>query len=146
MMADKIKLQNDLFVATKAMSQDAPSVQTLKTRSESLDKQIETMKAGLAGNTVEGRTISNALVKYEELELKRTFAEKLYTMAQDGLERARLRAEQQNLYISVFVPPSLPQEARYPERLAFSFIIPIGLLVFWGIFALIAAAVEDHRL
>jgi len=52
-----------------------------------LDKQIETMKAGLAGNTAEGRTISNALVKYEELELKRTFAEKLYTMAQDGLER-----------------------------------------------------------
>jgi capsular polysaccharide transport system permease protein len=146
MMADKIKLQNDLFVATKAMSQDAPTVQTLKTRSESLDKQIETMKAGLAGNTAEGRTISNALVKYEELELKRTFAEKLYTMAQDGLERARLRAEQQNLYISVFVPPSLPQEARYPERLAFSFIIPIGLLVLWGIFALIAAAVEDHRL
>ena len=146
MMADKIKLQNDLFVATKAMSQNAPTVQTLKTRSESLDKQIETMKAGLAGNTVEGRTISNALVKFEELELKRTFAEKLYTMAQDGLERARLRAEQQNLYISVFVPPSLPQEARYPERLAFSFIIPIGLLILWGIFALIAAAVEDHRL
>jgi capsular polysaccharide transport system permease protein len=146
MMADKIKLQNDLFVATKAMSQDAPTVQTLKTRSESLDKQIETMKAGLAGNTLEGRTISNALVKYEELELQRTFAEKLYTMAQDGLERARLRAEQQNLYISVFVPPSLPQEAKYPERLAFSFIIPIGLLILWGIFALIAAAVEDHRL
>jgi capsular polysaccharide transport system permease protein len=67
-------------------------------------------------------------------------------MAQDGLERARLRAEQQNLYISVFVPPSLPQEAKYPERLAFSFIIPVGLLILWGIFALIAAAVEDHRL
>ena len=44
------------------------------------------------------------------------------------------------------MPPSLPQEARFPERLAFSFIIPIGLLVLWGIFALIGAAVEDHRL
>jgi capsular polysaccharide transport system permease protein len=146
MMAEKIRLQNDLFVATKAMSQDAPTVQTLKTRSDSLDKQIETMKASLAGNTVEGRTISNALVKFEELELQRTFAEKLYTMAQDGLERARVRAEQQNLYISVFVPPSLPQEPKFPERLAFSFIIPIGLLVLWGIFALIGATVEDHRI
>ena len=146
MMADKIKLQNDLFVASKAMSPDAPSVQTLKTRSENLDKQIETMKAGLAGNTAEGRTISAAMVKFEELELQRTFAEKLYSMAQDGLERARLRAEQQNLYISVFVPPALPQDARYPERLAFSFIIPIGLLLLWGIFVMVAAAIEDHRI
>jgi capsular polysaccharide transport system permease protein len=146
MMSDKIKLQNDLFVATKAMSSEAPTVQTLRTRSETLDKQIETLKASLAGNTAEGRTISNALVKFEELELRRTFAEKLYTMAQDGLERARIRAEQQNIYISVFVPPSLPQEAKFPERLAFSLITPIGLLMVWGIFALIGAAIADHRL
>ena len=67
-------------------------------------------------------------------------------MAQDALERARLRAERQNLYVSVFVPPSLPEEAQYPQTLALSFIIPLTLLIVWGILALISAAIEDHRL
>jgi capsular polysaccharide transport system permease protein len=66
-------------------------------------------------------------------------------MSQDALERARLKAEQQNIYVETFVQPALPQEAKYPERLALSLLIPLGLTVVWGIFALIAAAVNDHR-
>jgi capsular polysaccharide transport system permease protein len=145
-MAEKIQIQNDFFVASKAMSSDAPAIQMLKSRLENLDTQIEELKSKLTGNSPEGRTVAASLVKFEELELKRIFAEKLYTMAQDALERARLRAEQQNVYVSVFVQPSLPQDASYPERLNFSLLIPIGLLVFWGILALTAAAIEDHRL
>ena len=56
MMADKIKLQNELFVATKAMSQDAPTVQTLHARAEfadaladvrdAMDTLIDAMRSG----------------------------------------------------------------------------------------------------
>ena len=73
------------------------------------------------------------------------FAEKLYTLSQEALERARQRAERQNVYISVFAPALTPEEAQYPERLALSLLIPLGLAMVWGIFALIAAAIEDHR-
>jgi capsular polysaccharide transport system permease protein len=145
-MSEKIRIQSDYFVASRAMSGDAPTIQTLKSRLESLDMQIEQLKSKLTGNSSEGRSVSDSLVKFEELELKRIFAEKLYTMAQDALERARARAEQQNIYLSVFVQPSLPQDASYPERLSFSLLIPMGLLVVWGILALIAAAVEDHHI
>jgi capsular polysaccharide transport system permease protein len=147
LMGEKIKLQNELFVASRAMSASAPTVQTLRVRVQGLDKQIEQLKGQLTGGGKgASQTISSSLAHFEELELRRGFAEKLYTMAQDALERARLRAERQNLYISVFVPPSLPQEARYPERIALCFICPISLLVMWGVLALIAAAVEDHKL
>jgi capsular polysaccharide transport system permease protein len=145
-MSEKIRIQSDYFVASRAMSGDAPTIQTLKSRLESLDMQIEQLKSKLTGNSAEGRSVADSLVKFEQLELKRIFAEKLYTMAQDALERARARAEQQNIYLSVFVQPSLPQDASYPERLSFSLLIPMGLLVVWGILALIAAAVEDHRI
>jgi capsular polysaccharide transport system permease protein len=145
LMSEKIRLQNDLFVSSRAMSNTAPTVLTIRSRIESLDNQIDQLKSKLTGNSAE-QTVSNSLAKFEELELRRTFEEKLYTMSQDALERARVRAEQQNLYISVFVPPSLPEDAKFPERISFSFIIPIGLAIIWGIFALIAAAVEDHRL
>ncbi|MGD1038986.1 MAG: hypothetical protein ABR878_17880 [Roseiarcus sp.] len=60
----------------------------------------------------------------------------------DGLGR---KAEAQNIYVSVFVPPAPAQEAKHPERLALLLLIAIGLAIVWGIFALIGAAVDDHR-
>ena len=144
-MAEKIHLENNYFVVSKATSANAPTVVDLKSRLDGLDSQIAKLKAELTGHSAEGRTISASLVTFEQLELKRMFAEKLYTMAQDALERARLRAEQQNIFVSTFVPPAAPEEAQYPERLALSLLIPVGLAMLWGIFALIGAAIEDHR-
>ena len=78
--------------------------------------------------------------------MRNTFAGKLYGLAADGLERARLRAEAQTIYINVFVPPALPQEAQFPERIISSTLIALALFIVWGIVALTAAVVEDHRL
>ncbi len=144
-MAEKIRLQSDYFVASHAMSADAPTVVTLKTRLQSLDDQINQLKSKLTGSSPEGATIAASLVKFEALELQRQFSEKLLQLAQDSLERARIRAERQNIYVEVFAPPALPEYARYPERLALSLLIPIGLLIVWGILAFTAAAIDDHR-
>jgi capsular polysaccharide transport system permease protein len=144
-MTQEISAQNSYFVASKAMSPDAPTVVELKTRLDGLDAQIAKLKGELTGNSAQGRTIAASLGTFEQLELNRMFAEKLYTMAQDALERARLRAEQQNIFVSTFVPPSVPQEAKYPQRLSLSLLIPIGLAMVWGIVALIGASIEDHR-
>ena len=144
-MAQEISLQNNYFVASKAMSPGAPTVVELKTRLDGVDAQIAKLKGELTGDSVQGRTIAASLGTFEQLEMNRMFAEKLYTMAQDALERARLRAEQQSIFVSTFVPPSVPQEAKYPLRLSLSLLIPIGLAMLWGIFALISAAIEDHR-
>lgn len=145
-MSESIRLQNDYFVATRALSPNAPTLQSLKTRIEALDAQIEKLKGQLTSRSAEERSISASLVRFEELELQRLFSEKMYSMAQDSLERARLRAEQQVVYISVFVPPYLPEEARFPERFTTSILIAIALLLVWGIGALTVAAVEDHNL
>jgi len=128
-LADKIKLQNNLFVATRAMSEDAPTVQALKTRLEALDRQIDDLKSELTGAAAGGASISGVLGRFEQLDLQREFAEKLYEMSQNDLERARQKAEAQNIYVSVFVPPALPQEAKYPQRLALSLLTAIGLTI-----------------
>jgi capsular polysaccharide transport system permease protein len=144
-MADKIKLENDYFATSASLSPNAPSLQTLKVRLQGLDKQIDDLKSQLTTTSPQGKAISASLGRFEELELQRVFGEKLYTMAQDALERSRLKAERQNIYLATFVPPALPEEAKYPERLALSGLIPVGLLIVWGIFALIGAAINDHR-
>ena len=144
-MGEKIRAESEFFVATRSMSPTAPTVANLRARMDSADRQIEQLKSKLTGNTPEGRTISNSLVRFEELELKRQFAERLYVMAQGALERARSRAQRQSIFVEVFVPPALPEYAKFPERLALSLLAPLALLVIWGILGLTAAAVEDHR-
>ena len=145
-MTQRIQLQTNYEVDLRAMSATAPSVVALKSRLDALDGQIASLRAQLTGNSADTRTVSASIAEFEALETKRLFAEKLFSFAQDALELAKERAERQNLYISVFVPPERPEEARYPERLALSLLIPLGLMMVWGIFALVAAAIEDHRI
>jgi capsular polysaccharide transport system permease protein len=143
-MAERIKLQNDYFVDSRAMSPDAPTVVTLKARLDVLDGQIDGLRAQLTSSADDRGTVSASIAQFEELELKRIFAEKLYSLSQEALERARLRAERQNVYISVFAPSLLPEEAQFPERWSLSAIIFVSLLAIWGILALTAATVADH--
>jgi capsular polysaccharide transport system permease protein len=146
LIAQRIRLQTEFEVSSKAMSPTAPTLVSVKGRLDQLDQQIATEKAKLTSHSSDPKAIANLLPKYEELLMRNTFAGKLYELAADGLERARLRAEAQAIYINVFVPPALPQEAQYPERATSSTLIAVVLLIIWGIVALTGAIVEDHRL
>lgn len=143
-MTERLRLQNEYFVALRAMSPTAPTVVALKSRLDAVDVQIDRLKGQLTGASSDQKTVSASLVRYEEIELKRLFSEKLYAMAQDALDRARQKAERQNMYLSVFVPPSLPQQALYPERLSMSLLVPLMILILWSILALVAASIRDH--
>lgn len=145
-MVEKIKLENEIFVANRLMSQDAPTLASANLRLQSVNEQITRLKATLTGKDASDSIISKSLVTFEEIELRRLFAEKLYSLAQDDLERARVAASQKNVYVNVFVPPRLPEDARYPERLHLSVIIPVTLLILWGILVLTVAGIEDHRI
>ncbi|HEV2573141.1 MAG TPA: capsule biosynthesis protein [Beijerinckiaceae bacterium] len=142
-MGERIRLQNEYFVASRAMSPNAPSVATLKSGLEAIDQQIEQLKSRMAGGG-NRQTISAAIGRFEELELQRQFAEKLYGMSQDALERARQKAEWQNIYLSLFIPPELPQLALFPERLNMSLLYSLVVVILWGIFALVVATIRDH--
>ena len=92
-MAQRIELQNDYEVDSRAMSPTAPTVLTLKARLDALDGQIDKLKAQLTSDAANARTVSASIAEFEALETKRLFAEKLYSLAQDALERARRAAE-----------------------------------------------------
>lgn len=142
-MGERIRLQSELTSAERVMSASAPTLTSLRARLQSADQQIETLKAQLTGGA--GKTVSGAIARYEELELQRQFSEKLYLMSQEALERARQKAERQSVYLSAFVPPSLPEEAEFPKRIQYSVLIPIAFLILWGIGAMLTAVVRDHR-
>ena len=146
LMADKIRMESDLFVATRDLDESAPTVVALKRRIATAEQQITDLKNKLTGTNGGERTVAASLAKFEELDLQREFAEKMYTLAQADLDRAQERAARQSVYLTVFVPPSLPEESRYPKRLAFPILIFCGLLIGWAIVTMTLASVEDHRL
>jgi capsular polysaccharide transport system permease protein len=146
LLAERIRIESELFVLRRDLDSNAPTVKVLKNRLETTEQQIAALKGKLTNTSASNGTISASLAQFEELELKRQFAEKLYTLAQADLDRARIRAARQSIYLTVFVPPALPEEALYPRRIAFPTLIFIGLAILWSIAVMIVASVEDHRL
>ena len=147
LLTEKEKLESELFVATREMSEDAPTVQVLRKKLEAAETHIKELKAKVTSEPGgAGQTVAASIAKFEELEIQRQLAERFYALAQADLDRAQLRATRQNIYLSVFVPPSLPEESRYPRRFAFSLLTFVALTVVWAIVIMVIASVEDHRL
>jgi capsular polysaccharide transport system permease protein len=146
LLTEKIRLESDLFVASRDLDDTAPTIKALKSKLDTTEQQISDLRGKLTNTDGDGRTLAASLAKFEQLDLQRQFAEKLYTLAQADLDRARERAARQSIYLTVFVPPSLPEESRYPRRIAFPVLILLGLTILWSIGAMVFASVEDHRL
>jgi capsular polysaccharide transport system permease protein len=146
LLTEKIRLESNLFVASRDLDDTAPTIKALKSQLDTTEQQIGDLRSKLTNTDGDGNTLAASLAKFEDLDLKRQFAEKLYTLAQADLDRARVRAARQSIYLTVFVPPSLPEESRYPRRVAFPILILLGLTIIWSIGAMILASVEDHRL
>jgi capsular polysaccharide transport system permease protein len=118
----------------------------LTARIDAINARIGELKARLTGNDGATRTIAASLAKFETLSIREKLAEQMYTLARDGVERARQAAERQWVFLAVFVPPSLPDESIFPRRFSFSVLAFLGLAVFWSIGAVTWASILDHRL
>ncbi|NDB70227.1 MAG: capsule biosynthesis protein, partial [Methylocystaceae bacterium] len=133
LIGEQIRIENELFVANREMAADSPIVRVLKDKLDSVTRQINDLKSKLTGGKGDGGTVSSYIAKFEELEMQRILNEKFYALAQADFERAQLRANRQSIYLTVFDPPSMPEESRYPRRIAFSIIFALSLLIVWSI-------------
>jgi capsular polysaccharide transport system permease protein len=146
LMSEKIRLESELYVTKGSGAAEAPGAASLQTRLDNVNAQITQVRSQLAGNSPEVRNLAASLVHFEELEVRRQFSEAMYTFARDGLDRARMAAEHQTVYLTVFVPPGLPQDYSYPLRFTYIGLISIGLIIAWSTGAMVWASIQDHRL
>jgi len=143
LMAEKIRLESELFAASRTLARDAPTVRFLASRVDIVGNQIVELRARLTGEGA--NTVAASFRRFDELEIQRQLSEKLLSLAEDTFERARLNAERQNIYLMAFVLPSLPADSDYPPRLAYCLLFPLGFVAVWGVVALIWASIDDHR-
>ena len=142
---DIVRAQTEMATVKHYMRADAPSVKMLEARIQSLQTQLRSVESEVT-DTERSRSevLSRVMGLYERLESERSFAEKAYQHALEALDRSRLNADRQQVYIAGFVQPSLPEEALYPRRLHMVGLIAFLCCAIWLIGAFIVHTVREH--
>ncbi len=143
---ERIRIGSRLNVLDRLGTADATQAQRLRTRVEHLTTEIAELRTGLADAGRADATLAAALARFEELEIRRRFAARLYGLAQARVIAAEIELARQSVFLNLFDPPQLPEDPSYPHRLAFTLLSAAVLAVGWAILALIWASVADHRL
>ena len=146
LMGDKIETEGKLYVIQRAQGPNAPGITGIKARLDSINTHVTELQNQMAGDKEVSKNMAATLARFEELELKKIFSEKMFEFARQGLERARLSSIKQSIYLAVFVPPTLPQDFTYPERYIDLFFVLLVSFMTWSSSAVVTASVLDHRL
>jgi capsular polysaccharide transport system permease protein len=137
-----VALDVELASAKAATGADAPGVQTLRARRDSLREQIQALERRLTNGG--DQTAAHQMLDYDKVEIKRALAEQHVALAEKILDQVRTEARRHQIYIDVIEGPTTPQSARFPERMYSVTKIAIGALGLWGLMCLTLAGVRDH--
>jgi capsular polysaccharide transport system permease protein len=146
LVSQRIALEGELRALAGVMSADAPRIRVLREQTSELDREIDALRASLAGQAGDGESMAVTTARFEALAVERQFADRLFEVSQRRLIEAEIDLARPSVYFGVFEPPGAPEEARYPRRAAYAALAVAGLFVAWAICALIWASVRDHRI
>ena len=142
---DLVRANTELSTLKEYLQDDAPSLKLLEARIRALEAQRRVLESEVT-NTADTRSqaLSRMMGSYEQLESERSFAESAYRHALEALDRARMNADRQHIYIADFVQPRLPEKALYPRRLRSLGIVFVIAFATWAIGCLTVRSVRDH--
>lgn len=129
---ERIKLENEIQVASRSLSANSPQLRNLTSRQAALAGQIATLERSQT-STEEAATgtLSQTYAQFDRARLDQEWAEKYYQTVAASLERARIESERQQVYLTTFVQPLLPEEAEFPRRLWLTTLMAMGAAALW---------------
>jgi capsular polysaccharide transport system permease protein len=127
------------------MAPGAPAIKLLQARIDSLKAQQSALESE-ATETARSRqqALSRLMGSYDELESQRHFAETAYQHALEALDRVRISAERQQIYVADFVPPRLPEKSLYPRRWRSLGLVFLAASILWAIGGLTVRSIREH--
>ncbi|GLS42401.1 capsule biosynthesis protein [Methylobacterium brachythecii] len=147
---DKLKAENDLQVLRGSrLDENSRGIQTLVATVAAVDGQITRLRNQLTNEGLAAgapNNITQALLEFEGLKVEQTIAEKLHESLQLMLDRARIAAAKQQVYLATFVPPRIPASSIYPERGHVLLITFFCCFALWSSASLLISGVKDQRL
>jgi len=140
-----VRADTELSTLKHYMREDAPSVKMLEARIQSLEAQRRSVESEVTDTEkTRSAALSRVMGAYEQLEAERTFAENAYQHALQGLDRSRMNADRQQIYLATFVRPTLPEKALYPRQMLSLIVVFVIAFVVWGVGGLMFRSVRDH--
>ena len=140
-----VRADTELSTLKHYMRDDAPSIKMLEARVQSLKAQRRAVESEVTDTEkTRSEALSRVMGSYEQLESERTFAENTYQHALQALDRSRINADRQQVYLATFVRPTLPEEALYPRRLQALGIVFLIAIVIWAIGGVAVQSIRDH--
>jgi capsular polysaccharide transport system permease protein len=142
---DLVRANTELSTLKEYLQDDAPSLKLLEARIRALEAQRRALESEVTDTAdTRSQALSRIMGSYEQLESERSFAESAYRHALEALDRARMNADRQHIYIADFVQPRLPEKALYPRRLRALGIVFVIAFATWAIGCLTIRSVRDH--
>ena len=140
-----VRARTERSTLRQYLRDDAPTIKLLEARIAALAEQKRAVESGVT-QTIKTPSppLSRVMGRYEELESERHFAENAYQHALEALDRSRLNADRQQVYIADFVSPRRPEEALYPRRVRALAIVFLVAFAVWAIGGLTVGSVRDH--
>lgn len=142
------KLQDEMIAARTQLQQletytpEASQIPFLRVRTSSLQREIASVMAGLAGAN---RSLSTTAARYQELQLNSKLADKQLGAALVSLQEAQAEARRKRAYVERIADPSLPDYAANPKRLRGMVATFILGLLLWGVISMLIAGIREHR-
>ena len=112
-------------------------------RIKGLESAINQQMQVVAGGS---KSLSDAAVQYQRLQLDRDFADKQLASSLIALQSAREEAGRQRVYVERIPQPGLPDAAVEPRRLRGIFATLLLSLIAYGIVQMLLVGMREHQL
>jgi capsular polysaccharide transport system permease protein len=136
-----------LEVQQSYMSDTSPALVVTKNKVKALQRQLDEAQNALTEAGIGAKnnaSLSSDIGSFDALAVDQKIAEENYATAKEALEKARVQAERQVSYLTVFVHPSLPQEPAYPKVLQSIAIAAAVALGIWIFLVIMIKSVREH--
>ena len=140
------QMKGEAAALSKYMSEASPNLELLRAKIKASEDQLRSVQASLptTGGSNSGGSAAT-MSTYETLKGQVAIAQTAYQTALASLVSASRSADGETIYLSTFIPPSLPIESTKPKRLKIVFLVFISTFAFWAIGTLIAYSIGDHK-
>jgi len=122
-------------------SPNSPLIASERRRASALQGQIDEALTHVAGSD---HSMVPKITVYDDLALQRDFAERELASATTSLERARVDAQRQQLYLDLIVQPNSPDYPAYPKRFRSIGVVFATCFVLYTLVTLLMAAAREH--
>ena len=144
--ADLSKAKAELIQSGSYLNDEAPQVTSLRSKIESLKREIIAQKQRITG--IIGEQSNDNLIelgsKYQNLIMDLDLAKALYSSALNAYEMARIQAGKQLKYLVVASKPQLPEKSVFPKRLYWLLSWLVIFVVVFAISRLIVFSIREH--